>query len=63
MGAKKRQRTAAYHMEQMRFEAAEDAMNASEAKNFDKLRQTGMVREESNEGIQGVLQSVQEGVH
>lgn len=46
MGTAKRQRTAQAHTEQYRFKLAEDALNAMEAKNFQRLLQQGLLVEE-----------------
>lgn len=46
MGSAKRQRTAQAHAEQYRFKLAEDALNALEAKNFEKLMQLGILKKE-----------------
>ncbi len=62
MGAKKRQRTAQAHAEQYRFKLAEEAMNAMnalEARKFDRLVRSGVIREErSEENIESLLQPV-----
>ena len=46
MGSAKRQRTAQAHAEQYQFQLAEDAMNALEAKNFEQLIQSGVIKKE-----------------